>query len=97
MAQIASPDATAFSTALQDPEIERRVRRIVERALQDYEWIMEWGSEAERLSLLKSALPNLLRAMSAKDEQQRNVEQQRVYQGLREAFQANVKVNEVAL
>ena len=95
MPQIASPDATAFSTALQDPEIERRVRAIVERALKDYEWIMEWGSESERLALLKSALPNLLRAMAAKDEQQRNVEQQRVYAELREAFQRCVLVNEV--
>ena len=95
MATIQSPDASAFTAALTDPEIEQRVRRIVRRALRDYEWIMEYGSESERLALLRTALPNLLRAMASKDDQQRDAEQRRAYEDLRSAFRLNVKENVV--
>lgn len=88
---ISSPDAQSFTVALQDPGTEKRVRKIVSRALSDYEWIMQWGTERERLALLKTALPNLLRALNQKDEQAKNEQQKLAYERLREAFRAQIK------
>jgi len=90
-----TPDVTAFTSALGDPDIERRVRAIVESSLGDYEWVMKFGTESERLAVLRSQLPNLLRALQAKDDQARTIAQQAAYQELRAAFRQNVAVNGV--
>ena len=92
---IKSPDAAAFTAALTNPDIEIRVRNIVNRALADYEWIMEHGSEQERLALLRTALPNLLRALSAKEDRQRDIDQKVAHERLRKAFRGNVTKNTV--
>lgn len=85
-----SPDTRTFTAALADPDVERRVRRLVSRALSDYEWIMRWGSTQERTALLRSALPNLLRALNQKDEAARSVQQREAYERLQQAFEANI-------
>jgi len=92
---IQTPDSQAFSAALNDTELEARVRKIVNQSIRDYEWVMEFGSERERIALMKSTLPNLIRALNQRDEQARNEEQAAAYQRLREAFRANVKERKV--
>lgn len=93
MAGFQSPDAQAFTAALADSTVDSRVRAIVNKSLKEYEYIMEWGSNAERGALMRSALPGLLRAMATKDAQDQDQEMRQAYRELREAFQAHVATN----
>ena len=57
-------DAIA-EVATTDPEISTRVRRLVNAALDDMEWILKYGTPPQRISLTRTLVPVMMRAMTA--------------------------------
>ena len=51
--------AELLDAVLDDPRRRARIEAIIDRAIDDAEYIMEWGTETQRVALMKSMVPNL--------------------------------------
>lgn len=63
--EMAAVQSVAAAIVTGDPELRDRVRAIVNNLLDRTEYMMKWGTEAERASLVKSFMPGMIRALQS--------------------------------
>lgn len=49
--------------ATTDDEIQRRVRRLLGRLLDDMEYLLEYGTPQERISLARAVVPTMMKSL----------------------------------
>lgn len=92
---LSAPKATpeAYAAMMADPAHRARLEGVMGGLIADYEWFMDYGTDAQRFQLMRSALPDMMRAHRAEEDNKQDAEMRAAYARLREAFQAHVAVN----
>ena len=88
--------AELLDAVLDDPRRRARIEAIIDRAIDDAEYIMEWGTETQRVALMKSMVPNLLRSLRRQQDAETDKKSSEAYQELRHAFRAHIKERTVS-
>lgn len=57
----------AASIVAGDPELRKRVQRLVKRLVAEAEHTLEWGSAADKSALMKAVVPTMLRSIQNAD------------------------------
>lgn len=66
------PPFEGLDAALTDPAVRARVVRFVDRSLYQAEYIMDFGTRAERANLIKSAVPGLMKSLNKQEANERD-------------------------
>lgn len=72
--------SVAASIVADDPQIRRRMQRLVNALLTDAEHTIQWGSHTEKASLMRSVMPALLRSMQGADADASSAAQKAAYE-----------------
>lgn len=86
-------DPAAYAAMMADPGHRARVEAVMATMIEDYEWYMAYGNAAQRFQLIKTALPDMLRARRAEEENARDEQMREAFMRLREAVRDRVKDN----
>lgn len=52
-----------------DDKVQKRVRKIVNALLDDIEWLLLYGTPKERITLARSVVPTMMKALTASEGQ----------------------------
>lgn len=72
-----------------DPELQARVRQLVNKAISHAEWVLKFGAESDRLALMRSVVPAMMRALQNVDAANQDAEQREAYGRLMENFKGH--------
>lgn len=87
----ATPEA--YAAMMADPAYRARLEAVMSTLIADYEWYMAYGSETQRFMLMKTSLPDMLRARRAEEETSKDAAMRAAFQRMREGFREHIKVN----
>lgn len=66
--QLDPVNAAVASLVASDDDLQNRLRRIVNAALADAEYVLRYGSPQERAAIMKSMVPAMMRSLSAVED-----------------------------
>lgn len=87
----ATPEA--YAAMMADPAYRARLEQVMSTLIADYEWYMAYGSESQRFMLMKTSLPDMMRARRAEEESSKDQAMRAAYARMRAAFREHIKVN----
>lgn len=79
-------DAVAVEVVLADPHRRARAERIIDRLFGDVEYLLEFGSSSDRMSLQKSVMPAILRSVQSAAQNQALDQLREDHEKLRQAL-----------
>lgn len=73
----------AAQVVADDPQIRRRMKRIVNALLDYAEYVIKWGTPGEKALLMKQVVPGLLRSMQGADVNASEAEETKRYERIK--------------
>jgi len=87
----ATPEA--YAAMMADPVYRARLESVMSRLINDYEWFIKYGTEAQRFMLMRTALPDMMRARRAEEETSKDQQMRDAYTRMRAGFREHIRVN----
>lgn len=85
--QVQEATSAAIATVIAaDKDLASRVRAVVDRAITMAEYTLEWGSPADKMQLMRSVMPDMMKALRAVDSGNADQEQRDAYKRLQAAI-----------
>ena len=93
MAQIPKGNPEAYAAMMADPIYRARLEGVMGAMIDDYEWFMAYGTEVQRFQLMKTALPDMMRAHRAEEQSTRDADMRAAYARMRAGFREHIRSN----
>lgn len=85
--QVQEATSAAIATVIAaDKDLASRVRAVVDRAITMAEYTLEWGSPADKMQLMRSVMPDMMKALRQVDGSTADQEQRDAYKRLQAAI-----------
>lgn len=75
-----------------DNQLQKRTRQMFERALAETEYILDFGTDAQKASFIKAVVPTMMKSLEDEKANAEVESQRAAYQRLREAMRGDTKV-----
>jgi hypothetical protein len=79
-----SMGALAAAAVGSDPELQRRVRRMMEKVVQQVEFTLTFGTQQEKAALMKAIVPAMFKSMAAIEDDASEAQKREAYERIRE-------------
>ena len=87
----ATPEA--YAAMMADPIYRGRLEAVMSQLITDYEWYLNYGTEAQRFMLLRTGLPDMMRARKADEDTSKDAQLRDAYARMRAGFREHIRVN----
>lgn len=77
--------ALAAQAVAADPKLQNRVKRMVEKMVDNVAWTMAFGTSQDKAALMKAVVPAMVRSMTSVESDQQEKRAQEAYDRIREA------------
>lgn len=82
-----------YEFAADDVELRDRMLRLANKSFDFYEWVMEYGTRAERTAFAKLNLPGMLRSVLRHQDSERDRQSREAHEEMRAMFRSMVADN----
>ena len=80
-------DPEMIAAALGDPELKAEINELVRAATQHARWLWDWGTDADRTTVVKSIVPQMMKGIESERESERQRLQRAHYDSMRKYVQ----------
>lgn len=91
--QLPRAPSEAYAAMMADPVYRARLEAVMARLINDYEWYMQFGSDTQKFQLMRTALPDMLRAHRAEELHDKDQQLRDAFARMRAGFREHIKVN----